>query len=254
MNLVLIEPGELRPDGTARIEGSRARHLRMVIGVTIGQEVRVGVVDGASGVGVVRAVEDDGIWIECRVSAEVPPLPPIDLLLALPRPKVLQRLWAQLAAIGVGRIVITNAERVERNYFDTHVLEPSTYRPLFIEGLQQAKDTRVPVVSVHRRFRVLVEDELDGLCPQRARLAGQPGIGVSPLAIAAEAGRVRERLLIAVGPEGGWNDFELRLLTAHGFQLVSLGPRSLRTDTACLALMAIVQEGWRNASGESSGH
>ena len=41
-----------------------------------------------------------------------PARPPVDLLLALPRPKVLRRLWAQLAAIGVGRIILTNAEGV----------------------------------------------------------------------------------------------------------------------------------------------
>jgi RsmE family RNA methyltransferase len=46
-------------------------------------------------------------------------------------------------------------------------------------------------------------------------------------------------VLIAVGPEGGWNNFELALLQAHGFLLVSLGPRTLRVDTACTALLSI---------------
>jgi RsmE family RNA methyltransferase len=44
---------------------------------------------------------------------------------------------------------------------------------------------------------------------------------------------------MAIGPEGGWNAFELSLLAAHGFQLVSLGPRTLRVDTACTALLAL---------------
>ena len=47
------------------------------------------------------------------------------------------------------------------------------------------------------------------------------------------------RVLIAIGPEGGWNDFELRLLEAHGFTRVGLGPRTLRVDTACTALLAL---------------
>ena len=58
------------------------------------------------------------------------------------------RIWAQVAAIGVGQIILTNAERVERNYFDTHWLAPESYRPLLIEGLQQARDTRLPAVSI----------------------------------------------------------------------------------------------------------
>jgi RsmE family RNA methyltransferase len=50
------------------------------------------------------------------------------------------------------------------------------------------------------------------------------------------------RILVAIGPEGGWNDFESALLAAHGFQSVSMGPRTLRTDTACVALLALVHE------------
>ena len=77
----------------------------------------------------------------------------------------MRRLWAQIAALGVGQIILTNAEKVERHYFDTHILTPETYRPLLIEGLQQARDTRLPAVSIHRKFRILIEDELDHLFP-----------------------------------------------------------------------------------------
>jgi RsmE family RNA methyltransferase len=165
----------------------------------------------------------------------------VDLLLALPRPKVMRRLWPQLAALGVGRIVLTNAARVERNYFDTHVLDPAFYRPLLIEGLQQAQDTHLPRVSIHRRFRPLVEDELDSLCPPGARLVAHPSGDAPPVAGAWPRGAAR--VLLAVGPEGGWDDFELRLLGDRGFRPVSLGARTLRTDTACVALLAALRAG-----------
>jgi RsmE family RNA methyltransferase len=151
----------------------------------------------------------------------------------------MRRLWAQLAAIGVGRIILTNAERVERPYFDTHWLTPEIYRPLLIEGLQQARDTRVPEVSIHRRFKVLVEDDLDRLCggPVR-RLVADPGAKNSVADLPrADAD---ERALLAVGPEGGWNAFELDLLARHGFMPINMGPRTLRTDTACIALLAML--------------
>ena len=48
-----------------------------------------------------------------------------------------------------------------------------------------------------------------------------------------------ERMLLAIGPEGGWNAFELEVLQAHGFQPAGMGPRTLRTDTACIALLAL---------------
>jgi 16S rRNA U1498 N3-methylase RsmE len=272
MNLLLIEPAELDADNVAAVDGARARHLRQVLGAEPGRQVRVGLVDGPIGTGTVVSIDESHARLGCVFDAATPPVPPIDLLLALPRPKVLRRLWAQLAALGVGRIVLTNAARVERNYFDTTVLDPAVYRPLLIEGLQQARDTRVPVVTVHRQFRILVEDDLDRMCPQPARLLADPGEG-GPIRDGADtrggpwakpvvvpglpqpggaalraddegtAPRRRpdtDRILLAVGPEGGWNDFERHLLESRGFRRISLGPRTLRTDTACIALHAVV--------------
>ncbi len=248
MNLILLETDEIGDDGRVSLSGARGHHLRAVLKVAPGQQVRVGVVDGPLGTGTVQFSGDDIVELRCTFEpsnvvrpAGEPPVSRVDLLLAIPRPKVMRRLWAQLAAIGVGRIILTNAERVERNYFDAHVLTPEVYRPLLIEGLQQARDTALPEVSLHRRFKVLIEDELDVLFPAGCRLVADPSGSMSVSA----AVRPAERILLAIGPEGGWNTFEIALLVAHRFQPVSMGSRALRTDTACVALLALVHEALR---------
>jgi RsmE family RNA methyltransferase len=239
VNLILLETGQLR-GARALLTGVQARHSRDVLRVAPGDTVRIGLVDGPKGIGRILASNDQAVELECTFEADPPPAPDLDLLLALPRPKVMRRLWAQLAALGVGRIVLTNAARVERNYFDTHVLDPVFYRGLLVEGLQQAQDTRVPRVSVHRRFKVLIEDELDALCPTRARFVAHPAAQAAPI---ASAWRSDDRALLAIGPEGGWDDYELRLLESRGFQAVALGARTLRTDTACIALLTALRGG-----------
>ena len=244
MNLILLEPGEVRGACDIRLSGTRAAHLLNVLRVAAGHQVRVGILDGPCGVGTVQSVSDGTIELRCSFETTVPSRPRVDLLLALPRPKVLRRLWAQIAALGVGQIVLTNAERVERHYFDTHVLTSECYRPLLVEGLQQARDTRLPTVSIHRRFKVLVEDQLDGLFGRGLRLVADPA--ATRLAGAVVRESVEERVLIAVGPEGGWNDFEVHLLETHGFQPVGMGLRTLRTDTACIALLALVHDAMRS--------
>jgi RsmE family RNA methyltransferase len=245
MNLVLLEPSECAVDGRARLEDHRATHVLQVLRAGPGATLRVGIVDGPMGEATIESTEGGVVTIVCRFSA-APPRPRVDLLLALPRPKVMRRLWAQLAALGVGRIVLTNAERVERHYFDTHVLDAVTYRPLLVEGLQQARDTHLPLVSVHRQFRPLVEDELDGLCPSGDRLVADPAAARTIReAVGANAA---DRVLIAIGPEGGWNSFEMRLLEAHGFTAVGMGRRTLRTDTACVAILALVGDALRSSS------
>lgn len=242
MNLILLDPSEVGPDGLVTLRDARAEHLRRVLMVAPGDEVRVGLLDGGTGAGAVASIADEGVALRCRFEGGRPPRPRVDLFLALPRPKVMRRLWAQLAALGVGQVILTNAERVERDYFGSHLLTPEVYRPLLVEGLQQARDTRVPVVSIHRRFKVLVEDDLEQLFPEGTRVVGHPGCEVPVGSVAADAAG---RVLLAVGPEGGWNDFELRLLEAHGFRAVGMGPRTLRTDTACIALLSLVHAALR---------
>lgn len=239
MNLILLDTGEA-VDGIVRLRGDRARHIREVLHAGAGDTVRVGVLDGPAGEGAVESVDRDEVLLRCRFAATAPPpAPPVDLLLAVPRPKVLNRLWAQLAAVGVGRIMLTNAEKVERMYFDTHVLDEAHRRARLIEGLAQARDTRLPQVSVHRRLKVLVEDELDELCGGAARVVADASFDGPPAAaIPAEAGRV----VVAVGPEGGWTPYELDLLARHGFRGFGLGPRTLRADTACIAVLTLVHD------------
>jgi RsmE family RNA methyltransferase len=240
MNLILLEPREVGEDGDVRLADSRAAHVIDVLKAGAGRAVRVGLLDGPRGSGVVIAISGKAVELRCEFEDEAPPLPRVDLLLALPRPKVMRRLWAQIAALGVGQIIVTNAARVERNYFDTHILSPGFYRPLLLEGLQQAGDTRLPAVSIHRQLKVLIEDELDRLFARGTRLVADPHEATSMRGELDQA--AGGRMLIAVGPEGGWNTFERDLLTRHGFRCVSMGPRTLRTDTACLALLAIAHQ------------
>ena len=244
MNLIVVRPQDIDGNGVVILRDVHARHAIDVLKVVPGQTVRIGLLNGPFGVGTVTAVNSHAVSLDCVFEAKAPEKPRLDLLLALPRPKVLRRLWAQLAALGVGRIAVTNAERVERNYFDTHVLAEEFYRPLLIEGLQQARDTCLPQVSVHRQFRVLIEDDLSTIFPDGRRIVAHPGSGRLHQALAGI--RSDERILLAVGPEGGWNAFELKLLAAHGFQAFDMGGRTLRTDTACIALMALVQDAMRS--------
>lgn len=237
MNLLLLDGHDRIDSQCVTLSDGRATHVLNVLRATPGQTVRIGLLDGPFGKGTVVSAGEGRVTLRCEFEATTPPRPRVDVLLALPRPKVMRRLWAQLSALGVGQIILTNAERVERHYFDTHILSEEIYRPLLVEGLQQARDTRLPAVSIHRQFRILVEDHLDGLFGDGIRLVADPsGTRSINSALNADKGG---RVLLAIGPEGGWNAFELSLLASHGFQSVGLGPRTLRVDTACTALVAI---------------
>jgi 16S rRNA (uracil1498-N3)-methyltransferase len=50
-----------------------------------------------------------------------------------------------------------------------------------------------------------------------------------------------DRVSVLVGPEGGWTDRERAAIRNAGWQPVSLGPGILRTETAALAALAVIQ-------------
>lgn len=238
MNIILISQEELEDGDIVRLQGRRARHITDVLKAEPGARVRLGVVNGKLGAGEILSVEDEAVTLRAELNGDIPERPRVDLLLALPRPLVMKRLWSALPMMGVGRIILTNASRVERFYFDTHWLEERNYMPLMLEGLEQAGDTIVPDASVHRQLKVLLEDELGGLCPESTRVVAHPGdrgrvLGEVPV----EGGR---RVLLAIGPEGGWTEHELGLLADHGFEQVTMGPRRLRTEAACVAALSIL--------------
>ncbi len=239
MNRILLELEEIAPDGSALLRDARAEHVRSVLHAEPGREIRIGQIDGPPGTARVVTVSADEIRLDCHLENQPPPRPAIDLLLALPRPKVMKRLWAPLAALGVGRILLTRAAKVERTYFETHWIRPEHYRPLLIEGLQQAGDTLLPRVEIHTRFRPLVEDLIPREFSAERKLVADPAGQHRFRDLTFTPG---ERALLAIGPEGGWSEFELDLLARAGFTSVTVGARILRTDTACIALLALLQD------------
>jgi RsmE family RNA methyltransferase len=234
MNIIIIESEELAGD-VVRLSDERFQHIRRVLRLAVGHSLRVGLLNGPLGEAVVKELDETGVELRCRwFEPEQIPCPQIDLLLAMPRPKVMRRLWAQVAAMGVSRILVCNAEKVEKGYFDSQALDPVRIRKWLIEGLQQSGATYLPEVSVHRRFRPLMEDELAAYTDKRVAI---PGGGTS-VREASEA----ERVLLAIGPEGGWSPFELGIFAEQGFRPVGMGDRILRSDTACIAALALLRD------------
>ncbi len=239
MNRLLVTEDMLEGGDRARVTGDRAAHIRRVLRADVGSTIRIGRVDGPRGTGAIVSMDEAGVTLDCRWEDAVPPPAGVDLLLALPRPKVLKRLWPVLAALGVDRIILLNAWKVEKAYFAGNALDAETIRAGLIEGVEQAGATRLPEVMIRRRFRPFVEDELDALCGGAARMMADPAAERWPV----DCIRMQPEAPVvgAIGPEGGWTPFEQDMLAARGFRSVSLGPRILRSDTACVALLTRIQ-------------
>ena len=254
MNRILFNADELDADGRATFGGARAEHVLTILHGEVGQTLKTGVVDGLIGTGVIERIEGEMVTMKCVHDREAPP-PWIDLILAPPRPRAMKRLLPQLAAMGVGRIVLVGAAKVEKAFWGAQLLKEEIYRPLLVDGLMQAGTTALPTIQIERafgrwldggRFEEKVGRQTDRIVAHPSSISNVDNDPNDPNDLndlndpndPKGLKSAMDRPIIAIGPEGGWTDDEVARLEAHGFRRMSLGPRILRTDTATIALLA----------------
>ena len=134
--------------------------------------------------------------------------------------------------MGVKRIILLNARRVEKSYWQSPFLKAEAMNEELMRGLEQARDTVLPEILLRPLFKPFVEDELPELVGDTLPLVAHP-------AAVAECPRNTDRAVtLAVGPEGGLIPYEVEKLAACGFTPVRLGERTLTTEAVVPALLA----------------
>jgi 16S rRNA (uracil1498-N3)-methyltransferase len=234
MNLILLDPADIATDGHARVhDPRRLRHMHDVHQAKPGDELTLGVENGSLGRGRLLHLSQDEACFAIEHLDQVPPAPlPVHLVLALPRPRMLARTLEHVTALGVKHITLLHTRRVEKSYWQSPELAPERIREHLILGLEQARDTRLPEVTLAIRFRPFVEDTLPGLLEGRRGLLAHPGMTTPcPRGIDTPS-------LLLVGPEGGFIPYEVERLLEAGCEGIHLGERILRVETAVTALLA----------------
>ncbi|HET8731757.1 MAG TPA: 16S rRNA (uracil(1498)-N(3))-methyltransferase [Moraxellaceae bacterium] len=232
MNLLLLTPEDCPAPDRALLTGRRLQHVREVHRAAVGDRLRVGLVGGLMGEGLITRLDREVLELEFGLDQTPPPKLPLTLLLSLPRPKMLKRILQTVAAMGVPRLVLMNSYRVEKSFWESPWLAPDAIREHLQLGLEQARDTVLPEVILEPRFKPFVEDRLPALCRNTVALVAHP-VAAGPCPVAID-----RAVTLAIGPEGGFIPYEVELLETAGFQAVHLGPRILRVETAVTALIA----------------
>jgi 16S rRNA (uracil1498-N3)-methyltransferase len=231
MNLVLLEYEDFIREGYARLLGRRLEHVRKVHRAGLGDELQVGILGGKVGLGRVDRIDDEALEMSVRLETEPPEPLPMRLILALPRPKVLNRTIAAAVSMGIREIDLINSWRVEKAYWGSPRLSAENLRLQAILGLEQAGDTILPTIRQHQLFVPFVREEL----PKALR--GKLGLVADPEGEAPCPRDVETPVVLAIGPEGGFIDRELATFREIGFTSVNLGRRILRVETALAYLV-----------------
>lgn len=232
MNLLLLEDADFVAADRVVLRDRRLKHMQEVHRAEVGDSLRVGRIGGLLGSAELLRLEAHEAELRITLDSAPPAKLPLTLLLALPRPKMLRRVFQTVATMGVSKVILLNSYRVEKSFWQTPFLEPKAIREQLILGLEQARDSVLPEIIIEKRFKPFVEDRLPQLAQGTLGLVGHPGnFPACPRAVTGP-------VTLAIGPEGGWIPYEVDLLTKAGLQPVQLGDRILRVETAVTALLA----------------
>jgi RsmE family RNA methyltransferase len=232
MNLVLLRDEDWLDHNLVVLRDHRADHLRQLLKVEVGDSVRVGRIGGLRGEGLVVVMDAQGVQLQVHLDQAPPPRHRFDVVLALPRPKMLRRILRTVAEFGVANLHLLHTARVEKSYWQSPLLRPAKVQEALLAGMERSSDTIAPAVHLHKRFRPFVEDRLVDLCAGRRCWIAQME---APLALTDAP---PDPAVVMIGPEGGFVPFELELAERVIAQRVHLGARVLSVDTALPAALA----------------
>ena len=232
MNLLLFQPGETDADGLVRLDGRRAEHIFCVLHAKPGDRLRAGLLNGGTGTAEVLESTRHSALVRADALSR-PALPGRDFipLIALPRPQSFKKTLHFIASSGIRTAVFTGSERVEKSYWKSAGMKPEAVQRELILGLEQGGCTILPDIRFEPslpgflsspRFRSLAENAM--------LLAAHPRNAV-PCPVMR-----REKIVCAIGPEGGYVEKELDLFERSGFRMVEIGPYILRVEFALAVL------------------
>ncbi len=225
MNLIILDKENIH-EGKAEITGRKLRHILTYIKPAAGDTLKSGLLGGLMGEGIVTDVNNSMLTLDLNLNTPPPAPIPLRLIIAMPRPKVFNRVIQHAASMGIKEIYIIKTWRVEKSYWESPVLDYENLTDQMIKGLEQGKDTILPQIQIKKRFKPFVEDELPLIIKDSLSLVSHPSAEIPC------PHKVDKPVTLAIGPEGGFIPYEIDALKNIGFKAVSLGDRILRVETA----------------------
>lgn len=246
MNLILLNHTEIDPLNNASIlelQGNRAQHIINILRAEPGDSLKVGLINGNIGKAQVTRIDHKNTRVTIELSPTklnmAPPAPSnIQLIIALPRPKVARRLVRLSAECGIKKIHFMNSYKVEKSYWGSPLLGEEKIHEQMLLGLEQAGDTLLPAIHLHRLFKPFVEDQLPALINNESALVLHPYADNTSFDF-YQSLPAEKNLTLIIGPEGGFIPYEIEKLESAGCTSMGIGSRIYRTETIVPMLIGL---------------
>ncbi len=243
MNLIILTEADALADGHYELSDKRAEHIISVLKCTPGSTVEIGLLNGPVGVAEIESIDESTVKLHVKQTQPAPVISPtIDIICAVPRPQTLKKILLTSAMMGVSQLHLVRANRTEKSYLQSPMMEPENQLPYLLEGLSQGKLTSLPQITLHQLFRPFVEDTWPDLelASSDDNVLLLADMDTSATVLELPQLKTAKHVTISIGPEGGWIDYEVEHWRRLGFTPFCLGPWVLRVEHALTASLAQV--------------
>jgi 16S rRNA (uracil1498-N3)-methyltransferase len=223
----------------ATLLGAHAAHLSRVLRARVGQEFDIAANDRVRR-GRIIGVEDERVEFELGEDVPADAVAAVVLYLAIVKFDRMEWAIEKCTELGVARIVPLIAARSDTHLVAAAGNRAERWRRLALQASEQSRRTAPPEITSPMRLNRellsvagprIVLAEAERTLSLQAALTPTEGGAAPPLS---------GETTLAIGPEGGWSDAELKLFCECGWSCASLGNTVLRTETAAIAALAIV--------------
>lgn len=226
LNLIILEEEDFITENIVRLSGRRYNHMMEIHKVKKGQKLIIGKLNGKMGSGEVLDINDEEIDMKVNLNQNPPKPLSIKIIMAMPRPKVFKRIIRDLTSMGIKEIYIIKTWKVEKSFWNSPVLSEKVLKDSIILGLEQGKDTIMPKIEIFKRFKPFIEDDITGI------IEGTKALVADPFSEKREIKDFENKpITLAIGPEGGFIEYEINMFKKYGFEDLNLGDRILRVET-----------------------
>jgi 16S rRNA (uracil1498-N3)-methyltransferase len=215
----------------AFLVGAHAEHLSRVLRARVGQEFDITIGNKVHR-GQITSITPDRV--EFELGAEIPASTSARVILVLSIFKFDRMEWAieKCTELGVARIVPAIARRTEAHLAAAAAKRVERWRRVALQAAEQSRRISPPEISEPLKLK------------DAANLPGKLRIVLSETETESTLKDVLQSssdgaVILALGPEGGWTDEELKLFQEAGWISASLGSTILRAETAAIASLAV---------------
>lgn len=221
----------------AYISGSDVNHIVNVLRMKIGEELLVSVKGDWDYLCKIEEIENDRVNLKVLESMEQRELPiKLTLLQGIPKSDKLEMIIQKAIELGVSNIIPVKTNRVVVKIDEKKTqAKVNRWNAIAESAAKQSKRSIIPKVLKPQT----IDNALEIVKDYGVKLLPYENAdGIKKTKDILNSLDSKNNIAVFIGPEGGFEEAEVKKSTDSGFEVITLGKRILRTETAGLALLS----------------